>query len=340
MKEIIYSGLLTVGFTLVYQLVLRRIYSRLNLYVSIDTRSSHTTQVTATGGIALFLAVFSTTLFYYFTASTQPFDYSILLPLSILFLTGVIDDLQDTSYKIKLLLQIIAAKLVVDQGLVLDEIYLTNGLVSLNYFMAQILTGFLFISIVNAINFIDGLDGLAISFSLFFTGVITILSQDNPLFYFNLILLFGLVVGLIFNFQNHGKVFLGDSGSLFLGGSIALNILQLLEPSVGLNFNLDPNKFLLAGLLIFYPLIDITRTVFGRLLQKKSPFAPDRSHLHHLLLDKTRSHAKSVALLIGGCFLFLIVGLGLWHLLDEWGIIIWLLVGGLPLLLGIRPKKS
>lgn len=340
MENIIIIGLLTTFFALSYQLLFRKIYTRLNLHVLIDKRSSHSSKVTATGGIATFLAIFSTTLYFYFSSNTQPYDYSILLPLSILFITGVIDDLQDTSYKIKLLLQIIAAKLVVDQGLVLDEIYLTNGLVSLNYFIAQLLTGFFFISIVNAINFIDGLDGLAISFSLFIIGVITILSQNNPLFYFNLILLFGLVVGLIFNFQNHGKVFLGDSGSLFLGGSIALNILQLLEPSVGLNFNLDPNKFLLAGLLIFYPLIDITRTVFGRLLQKKSPFTPDRSHLHHLLLDKINSHGKTVMLLMSLCALFLLIGLGIWHLLDEWGIIFWLMLSCLILFKGMRPKKN
>jgi len=340
LENIIIIGLLTTLYALGYQLLFRKIYSRLQLHVIIDKRSSHSSKVTATGGIATFLAIFSTTLYFYFTTYEQPYDYSILLPLSILFITGVIDDLQNTSYKIKLVLQIIAAKLLVDQGLVLDEIYLTNGIVSLNYFIAQLLTGFLFISIVNALNFIDGLDGLAISFSLFFLITISILSQNNPLFYYNLSLIFALVIGLVFNFQKNGKVFLGDSGSLFLGGSIAINVLQLLEPSVRLNFNLDPNKFLLAGLLIFYPLIDITQTVLGRLLQKKSPFAPDRSHLHHLLLDKIKSHGKTVALLMILCILYLLIGLGLWHLLNEWGIILWLLVGGLPLLLGIRPKKS
>jgi UDP-N-acetylmuramyl pentapeptide phosphotransferase/UDP-N-acetylglucosamine-1-phosphate transferase len=261
------------------------------------------------------------------------------LPFSLLFLTGVIDDLQNIDFKIKLLLQIIAAKLIIDQGFVLDEFYGFNGLVELNYFIAQLLSGFLFISIINAINFIDGIDGLAISFTLFILISIGVLSSNNNLIPLNLILIFALIIALFFNYKKYNKVFLGDSGSLLLGGVIAINLLQLLNPEVKINFGLDPNKFLLSALLIFYPLIDLTRTVVFRIKAKKSPFQADKTHLHHLLLRITDSHLKSVMVLMSGCIGFLALGIGLWVVFDEIGIILLIVFTGLAMLFMPSARK-
>ena len=338
MTQIIIIASLSVSFSIIYQVFFGGLYRRNNLHVEINKRSSHKTKATATGGISIFLALFSTTLFFYFKSNQELFDYSILLPISLLFITGVIDDLQNIDFKIKLLLQIIAAKLIIDQGFVLDQFYGINGLIVPNYLFAQVLTGFLFISIINAINFIDGLDGLAIAFTLFILITVSIISSNNVLYPLNLILIFCLSIALYFNFNKKNKVFLGDAGSLFLGCIIAINIIHLLNPKVTINFGLDPNKFLLIGLIIFYPLMDLSRTVFFRVLAKKSPFKADKTHLHHLLLARTNSHFRSVLLLIIGCVIFLFLGIGLWTLFDEWGILFHLLFFSIVMLWKSKPN--
>ena len=326
MDNIIIIGLLTIVFCVFYQLIFRKLYQKLNLYIGIVERSAHSENVTATGGISLFLAVFSTTLCFYFSTTFQYYNYSILLPLSILFITGFYDDLENADFKLKLLLQIIVAKLLIDQGFVLDAFYGPDGILTPNYFVAQILTTFIFVAIVNSINFIDGIDGLAISFCLFLLISINVLSTNNSLTTFNSVMIFGLLPGLYFNFKKSGKVFLGDSGSLFIGGVIAMNCIHLLDPEVSIKFGLDPNKFLLLGLLIFYPLVDLSRIVFQRMWQKDSPFKADKSHFHHLVLEKTHSHAKSLLIIIALCLSIFFMGLLIWELFDEKGLLVYLIL--------------
>ena len=207
MDNIIIIGLLTLVFCVIYQLIFRRLYQKLNLYIGIVDRSAHNEKVTATGGISLFLAVFSTTLCFYFSSNFQYYNYSVLLPLSILFITGFYDDLENADFKLKLLLQVIVAKLLIDQGFVLDQFYGPEGILTPNYFVAQIFTAFIFVAIVNSINFIDGIDGLAISFCLFLLIAINVLTANNSLTTFNSVLIFGLLPGLYFNFKKTVRFF-------------------------------------------------------------------------------------------------------------------------------------
>ena len=116
-------------------------------------------------------------------------------------------------------------------------------------------------------------------------------------------------------------MFLGDSGSLLLGGVIALNALNILEPGVKINFGLDPNKFLFVGLLLFYPIADITRTVLFRVKNRISPFFADKNHLHHLINQKINQHFYCSILIVLGCALFYGIGLIIWLFFDEIGLL-------------------
>ena len=326
MNDIIIITILSFLSSVFFHLLSKKIFTKLNVFVLINERSSHYGKPTSSGGIALFLAMFTTTLYFYFSTTTQLYDYSILLPLSLLFIIGFYDDIEDADFKFKFLIQLIAAKLIIDQGFVIDLFYLFDGRVSMNYFIAQLFTGFIIVAIINSINFIDGLDGLAISFGLFILGSITLLTNNNPLFYFNLIIIIALIPGLYFNYKNQKKVFLGDSGSLLLGGIIAINILSLLEPGVKINYDLDPNKFLLSGLLMFYPAMDLIRLFSGRALKGGSPFIADKSHLHHILNQVIQSHIKSVLLIIFICLINLFTGLFVWYYLGEYYLLFYILL--------------
>lgn len=338
MEEFIIIGLLSLVSSIIYQLFLGWLFRKYHLFVEINHRSSHNAKATATGGIAIFLSLITTTLYFYFTSFIQIYDYSIILPLSILFIVGFYDDLENADFKLKLLLQLIVAKLLIDQGFVLDEFYLLNGLFIPNYFFAQILTGILITSIINSINFIDGIDGLAIGFCLFVLMFTLLFTSNNELLNLNLILTIALLSGLYFNLKSSNKVFLGDSGSLFVGGIISINAINLLEPDVSINFDLDPNKFLLFGLIMFYPLVDSIRTIMFRILNNKSPFVADKTHFHHIIYSKTNSHSKTLLYIIGFCITFLSVGLSVWKYLNEIGLVYFIFLSAILSLLFIRKK--
>ena len=91
------------------------------------------------------------------------FDYSYLIPMSILLIVGLYDDIYDVDFKLKFLFQIITAKILIDSGFIIDNLHGILGIYELNRIFAQVFTGFIIVAIINSINFIDGIDGLAIS---------------------------------------------------------------------------------------------------------------------------------------------------------------------------------
>src|SRR5210317_1650165 len=139
-------------------------------------RSSHKTLATRTGGIGIFLSVLSVSLYYYFQG-IELFDYSLFIPLGIMFVAGVYDDLYNADFKLKFLLQIIVAKILIDQGYVISNYYGLFGLYQVPWLLAQASTIFVFLVVVNSINFIDGIDGLAITEVIKTIIIIEFLSQ-------------------------------------------------------------------------------------------------------------------------------------------------------------------
>ena len=249
-------------------------------------RSSHKTLATRSGGIGIFLTALIISLYYYFQG-IELFDYSLFIPLGIMFVIGVYDDLYNADFKLKFLLQVIVAKILIDQGYVISNY---NGLFGLNevpWLLAQASTVFVFLVVVNAINFIDGIDGLAITevikiiavFEFFSAGLTTlaplgllILSSILPLYYFN--------------FKKKGKVFLGDGGSMLLGALTMVYILYSLGNNYSFKQGLFMNKTLFVVITLIYPLFDLLRVFIIRIKNRKSPFHPDQNHIHHLLLNK------------------------------------------------------
>ncbi len=247
----------------------------------INKRSSHSVIATRSGGISIFSVIILITSYLYLT-NNQIFDFSILIPLGILFLAGIYDDVYDSDFKLKFLFQIIAAKIIVDQGILIDDLNGIFGIFEIPYILAQPLTILFIVTIVNSFNFTDGIDGLALFELIKFSFLIFFLSS-NILSSFNFLLVIVVSVSfllLYFNFRNQNKVFLGDGGSLFLGGLISIVIISLINDTSN-----EYNALSTLLIVYLYPLIDLLQVVFIRTLKGKSPFKADKNHIHHLFLQ-------------------------------------------------------
>ena len=253
-------------------------------------RSSHKTLATRTGGIGIFATLLLISLFYYFQ-NIDLFDYSLFIPLGIMFIVGVYDDFYRADFKLKFLLQIIVAKILIDQGLVIDNYHGLFGLYEIPWLLAQLTTVFVFLVIINAINFIDGIDGLAITEVIKTIALIEFFSVDfTPLAPMGFIV-FGSILPLYyFNFKKKKKVFLGDGGSLLLGTLVAVYIFYVLGDTYTLKTNWTINKTLFAVLVLLYPLVDLLRVFLLRIKDGQSPFEADQRHLHHNLVKIFKFH--------------------------------------------------
>ncbi len=260
------------------------------IYDPIKTRSSHTEIATRNGGISVFLTLLLISVYFYLQGS-EMFDYSYLIPMSILLIVGLYDDIYDVDFKLKFLFQIITAKILIDSGFIIDNLHGILGIYELNRIFAQVFTGFIIVAIINSINFIDGIDGLAISvISAFIISFEFFARDQTELKTVSIILLASFIPLLYFNYRSKNKIFLGDSGSLFLGGIVSIYILNILSNDYIIRNEYDINKMIFVISILGYPIIDIIRVFFLRIFKGRSPFVADRNHIHHRLLDKFKSH--------------------------------------------------
>ncbi len=262
-------------------------------------RSSHEEYVPNIGGIMLFFSI-SLPLIIFSDIRFTPNFILILIAFLSLFIVGVLDDLKNVSVKYKLIGQFIPAFLILlslyHQNLIIPFIENSAEWPDLIKYLFWIIV---IVGIVNAYNFIDGIDGLAISLGIIGGGYFGVYFYLNG--YCNLSLLAfsfsGGLVGLLKqNVSSKKKIFIGDTGSLIIGGVISLFILRKLEISQIQQINYSSS--MIFG-ITFIPVSDLIRIVISRVINKKSPFTADRNHVHHVIMDVFNlSHRRTSAYLI------------------------------------------
>lgn len=288
----------TFGFSFFFNYSFNKWFLKNKKLDEINSRSSHLTSATKSGGIALFTSLFLISIILY-SFEKELFDFSLIIPLGIIFIIGVYDDFYNANFKLKFFIQIIVSKIFIDQGLIIDDFHGFLGFYGVSYLFSQITTMFVFLIIVNAINFIDGIDGLAISLCIIFLFFMEFLYQgESELYYLNIVCVMSLLPLYYFNFKKQNKVFLGDAGSLYLGAVISINVFSFLSNISSSQKIFDFNPTLLSITILFYPLIDLLRVFIIRIKQKRSPFMPDNSHLHHVFLNHTKSNHAIASFLI------------------------------------------
>ncbi|MDM8008517.1 MAG: MraY family glycosyltransferase [Phycisphaerae bacterium] len=213
----------------------------------------------------------------------------------LIFIVGLIDDVVGLRARHKLLAQVAAALVLYLSGTRIDSISLTEDVVIELGWLSLPATILWVTAITNAVNLIDGLDGLAAGISAVACGVVAVIAMRASLpiaSVFMLAFLGSLIGFLVFNF-NPAKIFLGDCGSLFLGFVLAgCSMLSAAKYATVAGLGLP-----LVALGV--PLFDTFFSMLRRILERRSLFAPDRRHIHHRLLERGLAHRQAVLVLYG-----------------------------------------
>ena len=284
----------------IFYLIIQKYFIKKGIYDKVKDRSSHNVRATRSGGASIFTSLFIITIYLYIT-SNQIFDFSLIIPLGILFTVGLYDDIYQVDFKLKFIFQLIVAKILIDQGLLIDNFNGFLGIYEIPYLISQLFTIIVIVFIINATNFTDGVDGLATTETIKCLIIVLAFSTWS-LFenYSNLfvLILISLLPLYFYNFKKNDKVFLGDSGSLILGGVVCVAIISLTNIS-GNDLKSLVSTPLLILLCFPYPIVDSTYVIIKRIINKKSPFIADKSHIHHLILKKGYSHSKCLLIISG-----------------------------------------
>ncbi|MDA9850541.1 undecaprenyl/decaprenyl-phosphate alpha-N-acetylglucosaminyl 1-phosphate transferase [Flavobacteriaceae bacterium] len=276
----------------------QRLFIEKNRITLINERSSHSAIATSSGGIAIFTSIFSVSCILYILG-IEAYEYKLLVPLGLITLIGIYDDIYEVDYKLKFMFQIITAKILIDQGFIITNLHGIFGFFELSSIIAQLLTIFIIVSIINSINFIDGVDGLALGVLSIFIIAFEYFSKNYFEFDNLSLLILGSTLPLwYFNYREKKKIFLGDAGSLMIGAIISIYTISILSNQYLIRPEYDLHKILFVISILFYPIIDIIRVCFLRIYKGKSPFVADKNHIHHLLLNRFTKHSFVVMFII------------------------------------------
>lgn len=277
-----------------------------------DERKAHITNVPTLGGLAIFAGMIFSLTFWSTQEDIVELQY-IISSIIILFFIGMKDDLFNLIAHKKLIGQLAASFILVHwAGIKITNFFGIFGIWELSLIESYIFSIFTLVVITNSLNLIDGIDCLAgsvgIVASLVF-GAWYFLANQTQYVILSASLIGSLVAFLYYN-RTPAKIFMGDTGSLLVGIVLSILAIKFIEmnrvlPIDGKN-KIQSIPVVTIGILII-PLFDTLRVFTIRMLQGKSPFTPDRNHLHHLLIDLGLSHIRATLILIG--FNLLIVAL-------------------------------
>jgi len=272
-------------------------------------RTSHRYRTPNLAGISVFLGACVASLLF---IQTDLYTFrAVYLASIIIFFTGLKDDILLLSPWKKLLAQFAVAVLIVMADIRFTHVFGLFGIEEFGEVASFVITIVFIVGIINAINLIDGIDGLLASIGILILGLFGLFFFVNGIYSWA-IYCAGMVGALVaffpFNvFGLRNKTFMGDSGSLLLGLSIAVTTIMFWETNI--NYNL-PLTFITAPAIalavIIVPVFDITRVFAYRILHGMSPFSADRNHIHHRIVDIGFSHLQT-SLIITAFNVFVIV---------------------------------
>ncbi|QNG60232.1 undecaprenyl/decaprenyl-phosphate alpha-N-acetylglucosaminyl 1-phosphate transferase [Bacillus sp. PAMC26568] len=298
---------LILGFSIAYftSLFITPVVSKLAFKIGAvdlpNKRKVHQKQMPRLGGLSIFLGLLISLLYLKF-----PFlDYwPIFLSLIIILLLGIMDDIYSLGALVKLIVQLIAAIIVILGQLSVDFIYIPFiGTVDLQLSVIPI-TVIWILGITNSINLIDGLDGLAAGISsivLLFFIIIASLNAQTAILYL-CVMLIGGILGFLYHNFNPAKIFLGDTGSLMLG--FLISVISLL----GFYKTVTISSLFVPVIILGLPLFDTLLAIVRRMRNHQPVMAPDKDHMHHRLLKMGLSHRSSVLVMYLISIIFGIIG--------------------------------
>ena len=273
------------------------------LYDVPDARKVHTMPVPRLGGLSFFPVILMSMFLvigfrlYFWDMDTSSLSFNMLyeylflfVGMTLLYLVGVCDDLVGVGYRYKFAVQIAAAFLLVLSGNWFDSFGGLFGIYSVPVWVGVPFTVFIVVYITNAINLIDGIDGLASGLCCIALSVLSVIFFLRGQYVYALLAVCTLGILMpfwcynVFGNANRGhKLFMGDAGSLTLGYVISFLIIHLCVSNGSFPDRSNP-YLVIAFSTVLVPLLDVIRVVLHRLREHKNPFLPDKNHFHHKLL--------------------------------------------------------
>ncbi len=285
-------------FTLISVPLARKIAEKIGaIDVPKDTRRMHKVPTPRLGGLAVFLGFLVSVLC--FCEITKEM-IGLLCGSVIIVILGIFDDSHDLSAKLKLIVQIIAALVTIYIGDIKinfftnPNIFSNDKILLLSDWISVPCTVLWIVAITNAVNLIDGLDGLAAGVSTIAAVSLVFIASmvDEPAIALIAIIIAGACLGFLpFNFRKKKKIFLGDTGATFLGYALAVLSVQGGFKSYAVI------SFAVPVLIFGLPIFDTAFAMLRRMLTGRSPMSPDRGHIHHRLVDMGFSQKQSVFIL-------------------------------------------
>jgi UDP-N-acetylmuramyl pentapeptide phosphotransferase/UDP-N-acetylglucosamine-1-phosphate transferase len=281
-----------------------------------NERSSHKKATPSLAGVSFFVTLIMTVFFIQYF-DNQHIGLNLIASSTLIFMVGLKDDLVVSSPRAKLFLETLATLfLFFNSVMEVTSLHGFLGVYEIPLVVTYAGSVLLALTIMNAYNLIDGIDGLAGTVAIVIFSVYGLVFYKLQLyFYFLLCLSFiGMLVAYLFyNFSGKKKVFMGDTGSLLIGFCIAFLTLKFLAVDTSqynfFSFRAENGLIVVAAILCI-PLFDLPRVIGVRLLRNQSPFYPDRNHSHHILIDSGMSHFNASMLL--GFINFSMVILFIW----------------------------
>lgn len=275
--------------------------SKLKLMDAPNSRSMHKIEKSRAGGIAIFLSFLVGMIYLEIAVNIY-----IVVGFFIVFIFGIYDDIFGYSSKIKFFWLSMAAIFLCFGGMYIENLGIFLGVeVVLPTFFAILFFIFAIVGFINAMNLIDGLDGLSSGIAIVMLGAYAYLGfkyLDIFLLYTSVLLIASLTAFLFFNWYP-SKLFMGDSGSLTLGFIIAVLSIH----SVQMHYISAASILLITAL----PILDTLIVMIRRIRRGKNPFNPDMTHLHHIILSKyNKNVAKTTKIIIVLQIIFSSMGLG------------------------------
>ncbi|TDL73774.1 undecaprenyl/decaprenyl-phosphate alpha-N-acetylglucosaminyl 1-phosphate transferase [Rhodococcus qingshengii] len=262
-----------------------------------NKRKVHQTLMPRLGGLAIYIAFLAGVILL---QPINPYSTSIIIGSGIIVISGILDDIYELSAKLKLMAQIAAAAIIVLYGgLQITFINLPfGGLFEFGYLSIPF-TVLWIIGITNAINLIDGLDGLAAGVSsialVAISGMAFIMGNLYVVTIGSILLV--STIGFLYHNFYPAKIFMGDTGALFLG--FMISVLSLLGFK-----NITFVSFIVPIIILGVPISDTIFAILRRIINKQPLSAPDKSHLHHCLLRLGYSHRETVLIIYAMAALF------------------------------------
>ena len=299
-KDIIYMIIVPFLFVLAIIPFIKKVALHVGAMDIPNERKIHTKPMPRLGGLGIYMGFL---LGYILFGEMSIRMNSILIGSFIIVITGIFDDIKPVPAKVKFLFQVIAASVVAFYGQILLKDLSAFGFYINCGILSYPITILFIVGIINCINLIDGLDGLAaglasiyfITIGIVIVGWLHTFGLDATITF----IMLGSTLGFLCHNFNPAKIFMGDSGSMFLGYIIAIIALLGFK-------NVTMTTLLLPICLLAIPVMDTLFAIIRRLINKKPIDAPDKEHLHHQLLNLHLSHRNTVLVIYAVDSLFAI----------------------------------